>query len=257
MVQCRRPSRSSWTQSVRSSFGRTVMGKAIWENPIAARLGKGFQLGMLVRTPSKRVILTCVCGWDKTWLERNKTLIRCGNYSTKKSFWENQHLSLIVYTWDALKDIGEISKDIVDNYRTMCGIDNFRGESREISIPSKSSYFFMVLWHGWSCKEMCGTILRGGKQDDSTTLQSIFSMHRWPPLLRRRNEICWRIATSMLSNCSKMLIFGTNWKTRYSVVIEQTCTINHKINQSLWQTPESIDFIYSSHMWIQTILSCG
>ena len=38
------------------------------------------------------------------WLERNKTLIRCGNYSTKKSIWENQHLSLIMYTWDALKD---------------------------------------------------------------------------------------------------------------------------------------------------------
>ena len=61
-------------------------------------------------------------------------------------------------------------------------IANFSGESREITIPSKSSYFFMVLWHGWSCQEMCGTILWVGKQDDSTTLQSINSMHRWPPL---------------------------------------------------------------------------
>ena len=26
------------------------------------------------------------------------------NYSTKKSIWENQHLSLIMYTWDALND---------------------------------------------------------------------------------------------------------------------------------------------------------
>ena len=30
-------------------FGRTVMGKAIRESSIAARLGEGFQLGMLVR----------------------------------------------------------------------------------------------------------------------------------------------------------------------------------------------------------------
>ena len=29
------------------------------------------------------------------------------------------------------------------------------------------------------------------------------------------------------------------------------------MDQSLWQTPESIDFIYSSYEWIQTILSCG
>ena len=41
---------------------RTRMGKAIRENPIAARLGEGFQSGMLIRTPSKRVILICVCG---------------------------------------------------------------------------------------------------------------------------------------------------------------------------------------------------
>ena len=136
-------------------------------------------------------------------------------------------------------------------------IANFRGRSREITIPSKYSYFFMVLWHGWSCKEVCGTILWVGEQDDSATLQSIYSMHRWPPLQRRRNKICWRIVKSMLSNCSKMLKLGTYWKTWYSMVSEQTCTINHKMDQGLWQTPESIDFIYSSYLWIQTILSCG
>ena len=99
MVQYRRPSCSSWAESVRSSFGRTIMGKAIWWNPIAARLGKGFQLGMLIRAQSKKVILICVCG-----LERNKTLIWCGNYTTKKSIWDSRHLSLIMNTWDALKD---------------------------------------------------------------------------------------------------------------------------------------------------------
>ena len=58
-----RPSRSSWAKSVWSSFGRTVMGKAIRESSIEVRLGERFQLGMLIRTPWKRVILTCVCGW--------------------------------------------------------------------------------------------------------------------------------------------------------------------------------------------------
>ena len=33
-VQYGRPSRSSWAKSVRSPFGRTIMGKAIWENLI-------------------------------------------------------------------------------------------------------------------------------------------------------------------------------------------------------------------------------
>ena len=39
----------------------------------------------------------------------------------------------------------EISKDIVDNYRNHVRIANFCGEIRGITIPSKSSYFFMVL----------------------------------------------------------------------------------------------------------------
>ena len=33
---------------------------------------------------------------------KNTTLIRCGKYSKKKLIWENQHLSWIMYTWDAL-----------------------------------------------------------------------------------------------------------------------------------------------------------
>ena len=75
---------------------------------------------------------------------------------------------------------------------------------------------------------------------------------------RRRNEICWRIVTSMLSNFfKKCLYLARNWKARYSMVSEQICTINHKMGQSLWQTPESIDFINSSYMWIQTVLLCG
>ena len=59
---------------------------------------------------------------------------------------------------------------------------------------------------------------------------------------RRRNGICWRIVKCMLSNCSEMLVLGTYWKTWYSMVSEQTCTIDYKMDQSLWQTPESIDF---------------
>ena len=64
----------------------------------------------------------------------------------------------------------------------------------------------MVSWYGKSCQEMCGTILWVGKWADATTLQSIYSMHRWPPL-QRRNEICWRTVTSMLSNCKKKTLY--------------------------------------------------
>ena len=53
-----------------------------------------------------------------------------------------------------------------------------------------------ILWHGRSCQEMCGTILWVGKQDDSTTLQGINSMHWWPLFQRRRIIVlkCWNLA---------------------------------------------------------------
>ena len=41
-----RPGRSSWTESVRSSFGRTIMGTAIRESSIRKRLGRSSKLRM-------------------------------------------------------------------------------------------------------------------------------------------------------------------------------------------------------------------
>ena len=151
----------------------------------------------------------------------------------------------------------EISKDIVDNYRTMfeSRISAVRTEKLPCSENLRISSW--SLWYGGSCKEVCGTILCVGKQDNSTTLQSINSLHRWPPLQRRRIEICRRIVKSMLSNCSEMLVLGTYWKTWYSMVSEQTCTIDHKMDQSLWQTIMSFDLLHSSYMWVWTVLSCG
>ena len=89
MVQYWRPGRSSWKEFVRSSFGRTIMGKAIWENPIETWLGENSKLGMSLCSSWKRIVLICVCGWHKIGL-KNKILIWCGKYSTKKSIWENQ-----------------------------------------------------------------------------------------------------------------------------------------------------------------------
>ena len=54
-----------------------------------------------------------------------------------------------------------------------------------------------------------------------------------------------------------MLTLGTYWTTRYSMVSEHTCTINHKMDRNMWQTIISFDLVHSSNMWLQTILSCG
>ena len=201
MVQYGRPSRSSFKEFVRSSFGRTVMEKAIWENPIETWLGENSKLGMSLCTLWKRIILICVCGWHKIgWKKQNldpmwKLLNKEVDLGELTSFLDHVYLG-------CTQRQCKISKDIVDNYRTMFE-SRISAGVREVIFPSRSSYFFMVLWHGWSCKEVCGTILWVGKQDDTTTLQSMYSMHWWPPLQRWKTEICWRIVTGMLSDCSK------------------------------------------------------
>ena len=92
----------------RNLYGHPLAG-LLWEGQFEKILlthgwGENSKLGMVSLYIVKKDI-SYLCMWmTSNWLERNEILIRCGNYSTKKSIWENQHLSWITYTWAALKD---------------------------------------------------------------------------------------------------------------------------------------------------------
>ena len=75
----------SWTKSIWSSFGRTIMGKAIRESFYWDTVGKKFwNWEYLFVTPRKRTILVSVCGRFKNWLRWNKTLTQRGKYLLKE-----------------------------------------------------------------------------------------------------------------------------------------------------------------------------
>ena len=136
MVQYGRPSRSSWAKSVwhldLPQFGRTVMGKQFEKILLQHGWEKVFQIGNAYSYPAKGDC-SYLCMWmTSNLLERNKTLIRCGKYSTKKSIWENQHLSLIMFTWGCTQRQCEMSKDIVDNYRAMFESRISAGETEKL-----------------------------------------------------------------------------------------------------------------------------
>ena len=80
-------------------------------------------------------------------------------------------------------------------------------------------------------------------------------MHRWAQLQKKKKqnlfEKCKKVCSEIVLNC----FFLARLADRYSMVNEQTHTMHHNVDQSMWQTSESIDFIYSSHMWTQTTLS--
>ena len=84
-----------------SSFGRTIMGKAIWESSVRPP-GKSSKLRMLIGDPRKRTILVCVCGrYQNGRQERNKIWTQCGRYLWKTLMWENRHRSLTMFLWVA------------------------------------------------------------------------------------------------------------------------------------------------------------
>ena len=79
--------------------------------------------------------------------------------------------------WGCTQRQCERSKDIVDNYRVMFESQISAERTWKISILRELSYFFVILRYGRSCRVMCWTILWVGKQDDSTTQQSICDDH--------------------------------------------------------------------------------
>ena len=123
----------------------------LWERQfekilLKVRLGKGFQLGMLIRTPWKRIILICV--FDPMWKVLNKEV----DLGEPISFLDHVYLG-------CTQRQCEMNKDIVDNYRTMF-------ESRISAVRTEKLPFSKNLRiSSWSydmegsCQEMCGTIL--------------------------------------------------------------------------------------------------
>ena len=95
---------------------------------------------------------------------KKETIIRCEKYSTNKSNWENQHQSLIMYTWNVLKDIAK-HVNILLTITAPCSNPGFPQEQRKTTKLGKSECFYVVLRHGRSCHEVCGTILRIGEQN--------------------------------------------------------------------------------------------
>ena len=94
-----------------------------------------------------------LCMWmTSNWLERNNTLIKKVELGEPTSFHDHENLG-------STQRQCAISKDIVDNYRTMFESRISSGGTEKLPCSENFSYFFVVLRHGRSCQEMCGAIL--------------------------------------------------------------------------------------------------
>ena len=151
----------------------------------------------------------------------------------------------------------EISKDIVDNYRTMFESRIFAGRIENLPCSGNlciSSWSFEMEGHAKKCVERhCEFANKTTQHFFKVSTPCIDDHHFKQEELKSVGEL----SKVCFPNCPKMFILGTNWKTSYSMVSFQTCTIDYEMDQSLWQTPESLHMLHPSHMWIQTVLLCA
>ena len=105
MVQCGKPSRSSWAESVRSSFSRDCYGKGNLRRSYWSMVGRRFPIGNAFSYTVKRISLVCVCGRYQTGLGRHKTLIRMWKVVKKEvDLGEPTSFLDLFFFWVALRD---------------------------------------------------------------------------------------------------------------------------------------------------------
>ena len=127
----------------------------------------------------------------------------------------------------------EISEDIVDNYRTMFESRISAGGTETLPCSenlSISSWSYDMEGHAKNCAERyCELANRTTQHLYKVSSPCIHDHHFKEEEMKTVGEfskVCSQIVL-------KMFMLDTNWQTRYSMVNEQTCTIYHKMEQSL------------------------
>ena len=238
-------------------YGNGNLRKSYWN-----MAGRRFPIGNVSLYIEKKDLFLSVYVDEKkkNWLERNRILTQRGKYSWKTLIWENPTSFLDHVYLGCTQRECQISRNIADNYRKYVWIQDFCWSNGKTTsfLDIACTYFFMVLWHGRSCKKVRGNVLRTGKQNDAT----IFSKSQHHALTTTHSkkkkwdllENSLKFARRLFWNVYSWHVIGRAW---YFVVCEQTCSCSYKMDSSLWQTPESLDIVHPSHMWRQTILPCG
>ena len=138
------------------TFWQDCYGKGSLRKSYLSTVGRKFPFrNAYSYTVKKDYSCLCMCTIQKR-LERNKILIRCGKYSTKKSIWEKPTSSLDHVYLGCTQRQCEISRDIVDNYRTMFESRISAGGTEKLPCSENlriSSWSYDMEGHAKKCVE--------------------------------------------------------------------------------------------------------
>ena len=137
MVQYGRSSRSSWTESVRSSFAGLSWERQFEKSLLEIRLGKISKLRRPLRTPWKRIIIICVCGWHQIGWKETKHWSGVETTQQRRRFGRTN-----IFPWSCILGMHSKTKWNKQRYcwqlQNHVWIANFRWENAKITILGKS-----------------------------------------------------------------------------------------------------------------------
>ena len=209
MVQYGRPSRYFCMESVRSSFGRTIMGKAISVNPTETWMGENSKLGMSLCSSWKGLFLSVYVDDIRLAVKKHNIDPMWKLLSKEVDLGEPVSCLDHVYLGSAQRQC-EIRKDIAGPNREFprgVGKLPFSQNNRI------SSWSYDMEGHAKKCVERYRELANKTTQQLYKKSTPYIDDHHFKKV--RRNKICWRIVNYMHSNCSEMLILGKNWTTWY------------------------------------------
>ena len=217
MNQYGRSSRSSRKESARSSSGKTIVGKAIWESSIRTRLGKSFKLGMFVCQTSKRTIPIRVCGRYQTGRQSRK-------HGTDLENSEDVDLGEPTYFLDHVffgcnERVCQISKDFVTNCRDMFVSRISAGAKEKLATTTSGklgaetiSWSYDMEGDAKKCVERFCELANKTSQQFFKVATPCMDDHQ---LKEEENESVGELSTVCSQSVLKMSVSGSYWETWY------------------------------------------
>ena len=221
---------SSLTECIRSPTCWLRVAKTTCGGSIETWIGKKYWIGNVCLFIEHEGCLCQYLWMTWNWLERSRIWLPCGRNGWKAWIWTNPHHFLTMYAWDFLSVNANRMTQSSNNARDFFFESRISAGATE-KLPGwqkpHAQYGSVVLRHGGTCSKMRWTILWISEQGSGAASQSFASLFGWSSIQTGGTGISWRIVRSLLANCLEMLVLGTNWTTRYSMVSEQILTINY------------------------------
>ena len=193
--------------------------------------------------------LNCACGdyikigWKET---------KHWNYSTKKSIWEKPTFFLDHVYLGCTQRQCEVSQNIVDNHRTMFESRISAGRTEKFLYSENiriSSWSYDMEGHAKKCVGRYCELANKTTQQLYKVSTPCIDDHHFKEEMKSVGE--------MSQVCSQVLYLARIGRPDILWSVNQFARSITKWTKACDKTLGSINYIHSSHMWIQTVLLCG